>query len=141
MLVVGVAVVATEAPLHILALKDDILIGLDVGQWGHRFPQRRLLLVPGLERHRRVAGLEPELHVDLPLARDPIEVGVLSRKEGYPVRDEDVAWLSPLIDDHINLLGRYSFTVPESVSRGELRRCAIQQNKTTERPQMRSHPA
>ncbi|MFZ0255470.1 MAG: Tn3 family transposase, partial [Gammaproteobacteria bacterium] len=43
------------------------------------------------------------------------------RKEGYPVRDEDVARLSPLIYDHINLLGRYSFTVPESVSRGELR--------------------
>ena len=43
------------------------------------------------------------------------------RKEGYPVRDEDVARLSPLIDDHLNLLGRYSFTVPESVSRGELR--------------------
>ena len=37
------------------------------------------------------------------------------------MRDEDVARLSPLIDDHINLLGRYSFTVPESVSRGELR--------------------
>jgi hypothetical protein len=41
------------------------------------------------------------------------------RKEGYPVRNEDVARLSPLIYDHINLLGRYSFTVPESVSRGE----------------------
>ncbi len=72
-------------------------------------------------QYKRGTGLEPELHVHLPLAGDPIEVGVLSRKEGYPVRDEDVAWLSPLIDDHINLLGRYSFTVPESVSRGELR--------------------
>lgn len=44
------------------------------------------------------------------------------RKEGYPVRDEDVARLSPFIyKDHINLLGRYSFAVPEAVRRGELR--------------------
>ena len=44
------------------------------------------------------------------------------RKEGYPVRDEDVARLSPFVHErHINLLGRYSFAVPESVTRGELR--------------------
>ena len=43
------------------------------------------------------------------------------RQEGYPVRDEDVARLSPLLFEHINLLGRYSFTVPEVVIRGELR--------------------
>jgi TnpA family transposase len=42
------------------------------------------------------------------------------RREGYPVRDQDVAHLSPLIYDHINVLGRYSFAVPESVARGEL---------------------
>ncbi|MGJ0491608.1 Tn3 family transposase [Methylobacter sp.] len=44
------------------------------------------------------------------------------RQEGYPVRDEDVARLSPFIHErHINLLGRYSFAVPEAVTRGELR--------------------
>ena len=44
------------------------------------------------------------------------------RLEGYRVRDEDVARLSPFIHKrHINLLGRYSFAVPEAVSRGELR--------------------
>ena len=44
------------------------------------------------------------------------------RKEGYPVRDEDVARLSPFVHErHINLLGRYSFAVPEAVARGELR--------------------
>ena len=43
------------------------------------------------------------------------------RKEGYPVTDEDAARLSPLIHDHANMLGRYSFTVPENVTRGELR--------------------
>jgi TnpA family transposase len=43
------------------------------------------------------------------------------RKEGHEVRKEDVARLSPLVHDHINMLGRYSFAVPEAVSRGELR--------------------
>ena len=44
------------------------------------------------------------------------------RQEGYPVQDEAVARLSPFVHErHINLLGRYSFTVPEAVTRGELR--------------------
>ena len=29
--------------------------------------------------------------------------------------------LSPLVSDQINLLGKYAFSVPESVQRGELR--------------------
>ncbi len=41
------------------------------------------------------------------------------RAEGYPVRDEDVARLSPLLHPHINMQGRYSFTVPERVANGE----------------------
>lgn len=43
------------------------------------------------------------------------------RREGYPVLDSDVEKLSPLQCGHINMQGRYSFTVPESVSKGELR--------------------
>jgi TnpA family transposase len=43
------------------------------------------------------------------------------RKEGFLVRDEDVARLSPLIHAHINMLGRYSLAMPETVARGELR--------------------
>jgi TnpA family transposase len=42
-------------------------------------------------------------------------------REGFPVNDEDIARLSPLIHDHINMLGRYSFAIPASVARGELR--------------------
>jgi hypothetical protein len=34
---------------------------------------------------------------------------------------EDVAQLSPLCFEHINLLGRYAFALPKSVARGELR--------------------
>lgn len=43
------------------------------------------------------------------------------RREGYLVKDEDVAHLSPLMHEHINMLGRYSFVVPDFVERGELR--------------------
>ncbi|MGA8052391.1 MAG: Tn3 family transposase, partial [Burkholderiales bacterium] len=43
------------------------------------------------------------------------------RREGFPVRPEDEARLSPFGHEHINMLGRYSFAVPEAVARGELR--------------------
>lgn len=43
------------------------------------------------------------------------------RAEGYEVRDEDVARLSPLGFEHVNMLGRYAFVLPELVARGELR--------------------
>ena len=34
---------------------------------------------------------------------------------------QDVARLSPLSFKHINMLGRYAFTLPDTVARGELR--------------------
>ncbi|MGH8141515.1 MAG: Tn3 family transposase [Steroidobacteraceae bacterium] len=43
------------------------------------------------------------------------------RAEGFPVLEADVVHLNPHVHDHINMLGRYSFAVPESVARGELR--------------------
>ena len=43
------------------------------------------------------------------------------RQEGYRVRPIDEARLSPFGHEHINFLGRYSFAVPEAVTRGELR--------------------
>jgi TnpA family transposase len=50
------------------------------------------------------------------------------RNEGFPVHDEDVARLSPFQRKHINLLGRYSFAVPDEVARGELRPLRPPQN-------------
>jgi hypothetical protein len=43
------------------------------------------------------------------------------RAEGFPVRDEDVALMSPLLCPHINMMGRYSFSIPAVVAKGELR--------------------
>ncbi len=44
------------------------------------------------------------------------------RAEKYEVRPEDVARLSPLSFKHVNMLGRYAFTLPDTVARGELSR-------------------
>jgi hypothetical protein len=35
------------------------------------------------------------------------------RADGFEVRDEDVARLSPFVRHHINVLGRYSFQLPD----------------------------
>ena len=43
------------------------------------------------------------------------------RAEGVDVRPEDVARLSPLTHEHINILGRYAFSLPEPVANGQLR--------------------
>jgi len=43
------------------------------------------------------------------------------RAEGVEVQPADIARLSPLGFDHITILGRYQFVVPESVRRGEFR--------------------
>ena len=43
------------------------------------------------------------------------------RQEGFEVKPEDVARLSPLGFSHFNFHGRYSFSLAESVTRGELR--------------------
>jgi TnpA family transposase len=43
------------------------------------------------------------------------------RQGSFDVSDEDVARLSPLGHEHINMLGRYTFTLPQRIARGELR--------------------
>ena len=43
------------------------------------------------------------------------------RRTGVEVKPEDVARLSPLGHEHINVLGRYSFALAESIAQGELR--------------------
>ncbi|MCX4399272.1 transposase [Streptomyces sp. NBC_00053] len=35
------------------------------------------------------------------------------REDGFEIRDEDVARLSPFVRHHNNVLGRYSFQLPE----------------------------
>jgi hypothetical protein len=35
------------------------------------------------------------------------------RAQGYPVLDEDVARLSPFVREHVNVVGKYSFLLPD----------------------------
>lgn len=42
-------------------------------------------------------------------------------REGMEVRPEDVNRLSPLVHNHVNMLGRYAFTLPDTVAQGQLR--------------------
>lgn len=58
------------------------------------------------------------------------------RAEVYPMAEADIARLSPHVHAHINMLGRYSFAVPESVARGELRPL---RNRTNGNPQPGGH--
>ena len=43
------------------------------------------------------------------------------KNQGGTTKDEDIGRLSPLPFEHINMLGQYSFTLSERVSKGELR--------------------
>ncbi len=43
------------------------------------------------------------------------------QEDGLEIFEEDIARLSPLQYKHINVLGRYSFTINENVMKGELR--------------------
>ncbi len=54
------------------------------------------------------------------------------RAEDFDVRDEDGARLSPLGFDHINMLGRYAFILPDPIARGELRPLRDPQNTDDE---------
>lgn len=43
------------------------------------------------------------------------------KSDGVEVKNEDIARLSPLLYEHINFLGRFSFSLSDPVARGELR--------------------
>lgn len=43
------------------------------------------------------------------------------RSTGETPEDKHIAWFSPLMYGHINMLGHYTFTLPEDILKGELR--------------------
>ncbi|KEK21889.1 transposase [Bacillus gaemokensis] len=43
------------------------------------------------------------------------------RNRGHTLDDDDIARLSPLGHEHINIVGRYSFILPEEIKDGRLR--------------------
>jgi hypothetical protein len=43
------------------------------------------------------------------------------RQRSIVINEEDEARLSPLVYRHVNMLGHYAFTLPDSIRNGELR--------------------
>ena len=124
-----------EKTLHVLNYIDDetrrraILLQLNRGEARHSLARDVFHGKRGELRQRYREGQEDQLGalglvVNVIVLWNTIYMDAAIsqlRREGLPVRDDDVARLWPFIHEHINLLGRYSFAVPEAVSRGELR--------------------
>ncbi|MBF0548251.1 MAG: Tn3 family transposase, partial [Candidatus Riflebacteria bacterium] len=124
-----------EKTLHILNYIDDesqrraILRQLNRGEGRHSLARDLFHGKRGELRQHYREGQEDQLStlglvVNIIVLWNTIYINAALeqlRNEGYLVQDEDIARLSPFLHEHINLLGRYSFSVPEEVTRGELR--------------------
>lgn len=125
-----------EKTLHILNYIDDenrrrgILLQLNYTEGRHSMARDVFHGKRGELRQRYREGQEDQLGalglvINIIVLWNTIYIDAILvqlRREGFLVRDEDVARLSPFVyKRHINLLGRYSFAVPEAVTRGELR--------------------
>jgi hypothetical protein len=125
-----------EGVFHImLAYIDDeayrrrILTQLNRGEGRHRLARRLFHGQRGELRQRYREGQEDQLGA-LGLVMNVVVLwntlyldAALShlRTEGIAVQSEDIARLSPLGYKHINVLGRYAFTLAEPIARGQLR--------------------
>ena len=121
--------------LYMLRFIDDenyrrrILVQLNRGEGRHQLARTIFHGKRGELRQRYREGQEDQLGalglvVNLAVLWNTIYTDAALdqlRAEGYDVRDEDVARVSPLGFRHINMLGRYAFTIPDMVARGELR--------------------
>jgi TnpA family transposase len=121
--------------LYMLRFIDDesyrrrILIQLNRGEGRHQLARVIFHGKRGELRQRYREGQEDQLGalgivVNLVVLWNTIYMDAALnrlRAEFFDVRPEDVARLSPLGFKHINMLGRYAFTLPDTVARGELR--------------------
>jgi TnpA family transposase len=121
--------------LYLLRFVDDegyrrrILIQLNRGEGRHQLARVIFHGRRGELRQRYREGQEDQLGalglvVNLVVLWNTIYMDAALNQlvaEGYEVRPEDVNRLSPLGLKHINMLGRYIFTLPDLVARGELR--------------------
>jgi len=121
--------------LYLLRFIDDaayrrrILVQLNRGEGRHQLARTMFHGKRGELRQRYLEGQEDQLGalglvvnvivlwktIYMDAALDQL------RAEGFDVRQEDVARLSPLGFEHTNMLGRYAFILPDGIARGELR--------------------
>lgn len=65
-------------------------------------------------QRRRIGALGLVLNAMVLFTTRYVDAAVTQlRADGFDVRDEDVARLSPFVRHHINVLGRYSFQLPD----------------------------
>jgi hypothetical protein len=121
--------------LHLLTFIDDpcyrrdILTQLNRGEGRHRLSRKCFHGQRGELRQRYREGQEDQLGAlglvvnALVLWNTRYMDAALNhlRSQGTETKPEDVARLSPLAYKHFNVLGRYHFTVTDSILRGELR--------------------
>jgi TnpA family transposase len=121
--------------LYLLRFIDDesyrrrILIQLDRGEGRHQLARTIFHGKRGELRQRYREGQENQLGalglvVNLVVLWNTIYMDAALNQlitAGYDVKPEDVDRLLPLGLKHIDMLGRYAFTLPDSVARGELR--------------------
>jgi len=121
--------------LHLLTFIDDpcyrrdILTQLNRGEGRHRLSRKCFHGQRGELRQRYREGQEDQLGAlglvvnALVLWNTRYMDAALNhlRSQGTETKPEDIARLSPLADKHFNVLGRYHFTVTDSILRGELR--------------------
>jgi TnpA family transposase len=121
--------------IHLLTYLDDesyrrrILVQLNRGEGRHALARKICHGQRGEIRKRYREGQEDQLSA-LGLVTNAvilwntlyIEAALEQlRSEGYEVRPEDVARLSPLPNHHVNVLGRYSFSLSPQVANGGMR--------------------
>jgi TnpA family transposase len=121
--------------LYLLAYIDDeayrrrILVQLNRGEGRHQLARIVFHGKRGELRPRYREGQEDQLgalglvtNAIIPWNTIHMDAALRQlRAGGFDVHDEDVARLSPLAPQHVNVLGRYAFILPEIVARGELR--------------------
>jgi TnpA family transposase len=134
--------------LYLLRFIDDeayrrrILVQLNRGEGRHQLARALFHGKRGELRQRYQEGQEDQLGaldlvVNLVVLWNTIYMNAALNQltsEGYDVRPEDVARLSPLGFRHVNMLGRYAFSLPEFIARGELRPLRDPQNADPDEP-------
>lgn len=109
--------------------RRSILVQLNRGESRHSLARNVFHGKRGELRQRYREGQEDQLGtlglvVNVIILWNTIYMGAVFnqlKQEGYEIKEDDMARLSPLMHDHINMLGRYSFAVSESIRKGELR--------------------
>ncbi|MFF3632006.1 Tn3 family transposase [Streptomyces sp. NPDC002164] len=113
--------------MHILRLADEpgcrrqIKVRAKLQEGRHALARKILTAGPGSSTSATRAALEDQIGA-LGLVLNALvlfntrcmDAAVAQlRADGFEVRDEDVARLSPFARHHVNMLGRYSFQLPD----------------------------